>query len=1012
MDIIIEIDDQLFTKEINNQTTTIKRKYPSDNLLSQITISILNSNQTYQYIIVKDGSDYISGEIQNSILFDVSVGSYYITVNTEIELFHTLIVENNNIRLSSNSEWITVLDGDRFGTELLPIYVRKCCYDSLNETTLHLDITNEPFIPSDMPVLWSVTDKSNSKLTEYNGFASYSVNLEEGDYLLTVTGTVEVHFTQSLHIKIHYDENSKQLFKMYYDEHLIDGYSINSENNDCYSKSVQIHINRCERHHLVDYVYRWLDLKTRHKKVGIINQIDNEYLRDTVLYNNIWKLDVSVTKNKENLLSSSRMLKLVGKDMFDIDFENNGEILGTNLLEIAESDSVNCKIKFNVCNEQSYPYIVELQRVYKNSFVTMLTEMIFNDIEHSEPFQIDNLKYGKYKIKVKDNDNIYYTRSFNIMGTFKLQDIVIKVIDPEIDTRENIQDNKIRSSKTNKTYNLQPVHILSKHKQNSRDVININENFMDENMYYLDCCNKKVSIVADFQGAEFFDAVIVLKLNNMSNGDYFIFTATQDSPIITIPNSGAGIYQFTVELYIDDMLEGSVLFYFMIIEPELCSVMLNPCSQYVKCHGDKGTLVAEPFLKSPLEWQISYGDNNIHHILPWCPSASENEDQSVLLYRWQRDVNCEFVDIDPLTGDETESDLWSSTDTAENLPAGRYRVFVKQICEYYENDELLIKESCAVEAEASIYEPFPLVAKICTGSLLDLDCYSDTNGKVRLWVTGGTTPYWFRLYKSDYTPVDETANCEDMRKGLSAGDYIFNVTDSSDCEVEIPFTVTSPPKLEVKVKTDYDLGCSNLIACVTGGTPFPKDYCSKYAEHSDPESYLYRWCNTDTHALISTDHYIENIPSGQYEVTVTDARCCSVKVKTVLVVQCETQSKCDKCDGCELECESPCIKPECKPNKPVCKPECKPDLPFTKKRYEPEVCDKYEQIDLSIEIKKILISKSKFSIDPIVSGGQCPYTFKINGTLIDKPSRMSFSNWNKYTIVVTDGNGSSASTTF
>jgi|GEM_PF-133836 len=131
---------------------------------------------------------------------------------------------------------------------------------------------------------------------------------------------------------------------------------------------------------------------------------------------------------------------------------------------------------------------------------------------------------------------------------------------------------------------------------------------------------------------------------------------------------------------------------------------------------------------------------------------------------------------------------------------------------------------------------------------LSLVSQSDGN-QITLTAQGGTTPYQYSL---DDTIYQE----ENIFIDLDNGDYTAYVQDANGCTSEINFTIDVVGPLSINLAATESLDCSGLIAgsisaTATGGRP----------------PYLYSLDN----GPLSTENEFENLPPGQYQITVQDA---------------------------------------------------------------------------------------------------------------------------------------------
>jgi SprB-like repeat protein/type IX secretion system substrate protein len=188
---------------------------------------------------------------------------------------------------------------------------------------------------------------------------------------------------------------------------------------------------------------------------------------------------------------------------------------------------------------------------------------------------------------------------------------------------------------------------------------------------------------------------------------------------------------------------------------------------------------------------------------------------------------------------------WSNGAISQNLndiPAGSYSITVTDI------------NGCIATCEAAISYVAPLDV---TCNVQNLECAVAQTGSINLNISGGTLPYSF-LWNNGAT--SENLN------NLDAGDYIVTITDANGCTTSCSSTVTSTLPLEVTCMADgVTCGVSNsgnINIDITGGEA--------------PYSFL--WNNG------ATTEDLLDIPSGDYEVIVTDANGCIVSCATTVEV--------------------------------------------------------------------------------------------------------------------------------
>lgn len=133
-------------------------------------------------------------------------------------------------------------------------------------------------------------------------------------------------------------------------------------------------------------------------------------------------------------------------------------------------------------------------------------------------------------------------------------------------------------------------------------------------------------------------------------------------------------------------------------------------------------------------------------------------------------------------------------------------------------------------------------------------CTGQSSGTINITVIGGTGPFQYTWTG----PGGFTASTEDI-SGLKSGTYKVTVKDAANAtKVSDNIVLTEPAnplKVSVKIKSVSSLGNDGEITpTVTGGTP----------------TYQYRW-NTG-----STSSSLTSLDKGNYALTVTDSKGCTV----------------------------------------------------------------------------------------------------------------------------------------
>ncbi|MHB0756577.1 PKD domain-containing protein [Polaribacter sp. M15] len=157
--------------------------------------------------------------------------------------------------------------------------------------------------------------------------------------------------------------------------------------------------------------------------------------------------------------------------------------------------------------------------------------------------------------------------------------------------------------------------------------------------------------------------------------------------------------------------------------------------------------------------------------------------------------------------------------------------------------------NCVKEVAIDINQPIFFIDPV----VQPISCNDANDGSVALNLTGGVAP--IKVTWSD----DPTAGVE--RNNLPAGTYTVTIVDSDpkQCPIEETFTFTNPPAIAVSSIVTDAIDCNiensgSIDITVSGGTA-PLEFA---------------WSN----GAITED--LEDIPQGDYSVTITDANGCEV----------------------------------------------------------------------------------------------------------------------------------------
>ncbi len=189
---------------------------------------------------------------------------------------------------------------------------------------------------------------------------------------------------------------------------------------------------------------------------------------------------------------------------------------------------------------------------------------------------------------------------------------------------------------------------------------------------------------------------------------------------------------------------------------------------------------------------------------------------------------------------------WSNganTQSIGNLVAGTYSVVITDA------------NGCTATNIVTISQPTDLTASIEATN--PLNCFGESDASLTVVAMGGTPAYTY-LWSTGET----TASIS----GLPAGTYSVTVTDANGCTETASFTVSQTQQILVSIDAETVIcGAENsgdASATAVGGTA----------------PYTYTWNNG------ATSESIDNLPSGTYAVTVTDALGCTGQAEVTITI--------------------------------------------------------------------------------------------------------------------------------
>lgn len=189
---------------------------------------------------------------------------------------------------------------------------------------------------------------------------------------------------------------------------------------------------------------------------------------------------------------------------------------------------------------------------------------------------------------------------------------------------------------------------------------------------------------------------------------------------------------------------------------------------------------------------------------------------------------------------------------------------------------------------SAIVVPFTIVLdtvkapKIATSSVssnfngFGVPCFGDDDGIITATLSEGTFPIKVNLKTGNQTLRTITVNSNNISfTGLVAGTYTIEAMNDKGTVSTGPLVITQPTKLAATVK----LNCSEKNK-ETGNIELNMN-------NTGAGNYSYSWFGSS-----DTDNKLENLAKGFYNVTVTDANDCEVRLTNIEITECPLGGDC------------------------------------------------------------------------------------------------------------------------
>ncbi|MFK7937140.1 MAG: gliding motility-associated C-terminal domain-containing protein [Saprospiraceae bacterium] len=191
---------------------------------------------------------------------------------------------------------------------------------------------------------------------------------------------------------------------------------------------------------------------------------------------------------------------------------------------------------------------------------------------------------------------------------------------------------------------------------------------------------------------------------------------------------------------------------------------------------------------------------------------------------------------------------WESGETTEGATSST----AVELCQGFQSITITDGEICSILDSVFIDAPEALRLDV---NATPVTCFGDTDGTATVFPGGGTP---------NYTVTWDDATTGDTNQDLSPGTYAVSVVDANSCEFSTNVTIGEPDSLIAQIGADQtrDVTCAGssdgaIFIVAMGG--------------NDLQEYTYE---ISPMAGSGDADLVENLPPGDYTITVTDIRGC------------------------------------------------------------------------------------------------------------------------------------------
>ena len=202
------------------------------------------------------------------------------------------------------------------------------------------------------------------------------------------------------------------------------------------------------------------------------------------------------------------------------------------------------------------------------------------------------------------------------------------------------------------------------------------------------------------------------------------------------------------------------------------------------------------------------------------------------------------IDISVSGGNSPYAYLWNNGATTQdisNVGSGTYTVTVTDANGCTKTSTSTLSNSYAVSLSTTP---------------VNVNCFGQLTGSISASPSGGVAPYNYSW---------SNGNTNNAINNIAAGSYTITVTDANGCTATANNTITQPASAlsgtsSITNATCFGTSSGQVTLNISGGTP----------------AYAYAWSNGSSASSIT------NVSAGNYSVTVTDSRGCTISVNATV----------------------------------------------------------------------------------------------------------------------------------